>query len=647
MARPYIPANKSMELPEAILLPTDYQAFIHLSRYARWNEDAGRRETWEETVTRVKEFWLDRFPEKSAKIEEAFLAVLNLEVMPSMRTMMSAGKALDRDNVAGFNCAATAIDKPRKFDEVLYILMCGTGMGFSVERQFINKLPEVAEEFYETATTIVVADSKIGWSKAYRELISLLFQGQIPHWDVHKVRPAGARLKTMGGRASGPDPLVELFEFTIAKFRGAKGRKLTSLECHDVVCKIAEVVVVGGVRRSALISLSNLTDERMRVAKSGQWWEDNPQRALSNNSVAYTEKPDIGVFMREWKSLYMSKSGERGVFNREAAQRLLPERRAELGKHDWLCNPCSEIVLRNSQFCNLTEVVIRPDDTLRSLKRKVRLATFIGTLQSSLTNFRYLSKEWQKNTEDEALLGVSLTGIMDHYLLGDVKAKFLPSWLKTLKETAQQENKEQCKSIGVNASTAITCVKPSGTVSQLVDSSSGIHTRFSLYYIRTVRADNKDPLAKMMIQKGFPYEVDVMKQGSGLIFSFPVKAPKNAVVTNDVNAIDQLELWKMYQLNYTEHKPSVTVFVKEDEWMKVGAWVYENFAICSGVSFLPFSDHVYKQAPYQAITEKEYKEALSTMPKNVNWDDLGEYEKDDAALTNTKELACTAGGCEI
>jgi len=644
-----VSSDKPLDLPQAIPLPTDYQAFIHLSRYSRWIEEAGRRESWEETVDRVRNFWIGKFPDQHDEIDEAFDAVVKTEIVPSMRTLMSAGVPLERDNVAGFNCAYTAIDDMRRFDEILYILMCGTGMGFSVERQFITKLPEIPDEFYQTDTTIVVADSKIGWAKSYRELISLLYQGQIPRWDLSKVRAAGARLKTFGGRASGPKPLVDLFKFTVEVFKNAKGRKLQSLECHDLVCKIAEVVVVGGVRRSALISLSNLTDERMRNAKHGAWWEHNPQRALANNSVCYTEKPDIGIFMSEWKGLYDSKSGERGIFNRAAANAFIPDRRKELGEQAFGCNPCSEILLRSQQFCNLTEVIIRQDDTLASLKRKVRLATFIGTLQSTLTDFRYLSKGWQKNTAEEALLGVSLTGIMDNKVMsGQHDKKKLKRWLKEMKDEAVKENVKWSNTLGINPSMGITCVKPSGTVSQLVDSASGIHTRYSPYYVRTVRADKKDPLAQMMVDLHFPVEDDVMKPDTGWVFSFPHKSPDHAVIRDDVDVIEQLEMWKIYQEHWTEHKPSVTIFVKEHEWMAAGAWIYENFDICSGVSFLPHSDHSYEQAPYQECTEKEWKELRLRMPEKVDWSLLGQWESDDSALTNTKELACSAGGgCEL
>ena len=628
-------------------LKSSYEEFIALSRYARWREGDNRRETWTETVDRLITFWEGRFPEhKRVLRNEIQPAIFSTEIMPSMRSLMAAGKALDRDEVAGFNCSYVAVDNIRVFDEILYVLCCGTGLGFSAERQYITKLPTISEEFTDTDTTIVVGDSKIGWAKAYRELISMLYSGRIPKWDISKVRPAGAKLKTFGGRASGPKPLVDLFQFTIETFKRANGRKFNSLEVHDIVCKIADIVVVGGVRRSALISLSNLSDPRMRDAKTGQWWNDNPQRALANNSVCYTEKPDIGIFMEEWKSLYDSKSGERGIFNRDAANKLLPERRSALGYTEWGCNPCSEIVLRSKQFCNLTEVVVRTSDNLADLKRKVRLATILGTMQASLTNFRYLSSTWKKNTAEEALLGVSLTGIMDNLTMSGSKGvKVLESWLNEVRDEAVKTNEEWAVSIGVNVATAITAVKPSGTVSQLVDSSSGIHPRYSDYYIRTVRADNKDPLAQMMQAQGFPCEPDVMKPETGSIFSFPIKAPKGSVMRDDMSALEQCEIWKTYQLHWCEHKPSITVYVKEDEWLQVGSWVYDNFDIVSGISFLPHSDHSYQQAPYQEIDEAQYKELVGSMPK-ADWTALGEYEKEDTT-TSMKELACSGGACEI
>lgn len=625
----------------------EYSKFIHKSRYARWKSDDKRREEWDETIDRLMEFWEEERSEFSEVRDEMRKAIFDTDVMPSMRSMMTAGKALTRDHVAGYNCSYVAVDHPRVFDETMYILMCGTGLGFSVERQYINQLPEIAEEFHKTDTTIVVADSKIGWATAFRQLISLLYQGLIPKWDVSKVRPAGAKLKTFGGRASGPDPLVDLFRFSVAMFTQAAGRKLNSIECHDLMCKIADIVVVGGVRRSALISLSNLTDQRMRIAKQGQWWVSEPQRALANNSVAYTEKPDMAIFMDEWKALYMSKCGERGIFNREAAIKQQPERRAELGYTEYGCNPCSEIVLRSKSFCNLTEVVVRNNDTLETLKNKVRLATILGTFQSTLTKFRYLSSIWKKNCEEERLLGVSLTGIMDNpYMNGKNGEKLLKEWLVALRLTAIETNKEWADKLGINQAAAITCVKPSGTVSQLVDSASGIHPRYAPYYIRTVRADKKDPLAQLMVDKGFPVEEDIMKPETGLVFSFPVESPPESVFRDDMTAIEQLELWKIYQEKYCEHKPSITVYVEEDEWMLVGAWVYEHFDCISGVSFLPKENHTYAQAPYQEIDQEEYDILLKDMPMDIDWTELAAYENEDRT-EGIKEYACTGTSCEF
>ena len=643
-------------------LPSLYQSFIHLSRYSRWLPNENRRETWHETVKRYFDFFeehlLEQHNYKVSKKEREDLetAVSNLEIMPSMRALMTAGEALKRDNVAGYNCSFASSGRVRAFDEILYILMCGTGVGFSVERDFLNKLPTIAEEFEASDTTIVVQDSKMGWAKAYKELTSLLIGGQIPKWDVSKVRPAGARLKTFGGRASGPQPLDDLFTFTVEAYQRAAGRKLTSIECHDIICKIAEIVVVGGVRRSALISLSSLTDERMRDAKHGQWWVSDAQRALSNNSVAYKEKPEIGTFMEEWLSLYKSKSGERGIFNRDAAKKQTEkanEFRSSLGgdykhrevDHEFGTNPCSEIILRDKEFCNLTEIVVRGNDTKESLARKVRLATILGTWQSTLTNFKYLSSEWERNCKEERLLGVSMTGIMDSELTNGKKGN-LEKLLTELKTQAIVQNKMSAKKIGINESVAITCVKPSGTVSQLVDAASGIHARHNPYYIRTVRADVKDPLCIFMKEKGFPCEPDVMKPEHTMVFSFPMKTPKNAVFRTDMTALEQLNLWLTYQRSWCEHKPSVTISVKENEWMEVGAWVWEHFDEVSGVSFLPFSDHTYKQAPYQDCTEEEYKELLKALPKDIDWAELGDYEKEDNTA-GTQTFACSGNSCEV
>jgi len=646
-------------------LPSLYQSFIHLSRYSRWLPNENRRETWHETVKRYFDFFEEHLLEQhnykvsKKEREELETAVSNLEIMPSMRALMTAGEALKRDNVAGYNCSFASSGRVRAFDEILYILMCGTGVGFSVERDFLNKLPTIAEEFESSDTTIVVQDSKMGWAKAYKELTSLLIGGQIPKWDVSKVRPAGARLKTFGGRASGPQPLDDLFTFTVEAYQRAAGRKLTSIECHDIICKIAEIVVVGGVRRSALISLSSLTDERMRDAKHGQWWVSDAQRALSNNSVAYKEKPEIGTFMEEWLSLYKSKSGERGIFNRDAAKKQTEkanEFRSSLADeyrtfrhrevdHEFGTNPCSEIILRDKEFCNLTEIVVRGNDTKESLARKVRLATILGTWQSTLTNFKYLSSEWERNCKEERLLGVSMTGIMDSELTNGKKGN-LEKLLTSLKTEAIIQNKTSAKSIGINESVAITCVKPSGTVSQLVDAASGIHARHNPYYIRTVRADVKDPLCIFMKEKGFPCEPDVMKPEHTMVFSFPMKTPKNAVFRTDMTALEQLTLWLTYQRSWCEHKPSVTISVKESEWMEVGAWVWEHFDEVSGVSFLPFSDHTYKQAPYQDCTEEEYKELLKALPKDIDWAELGDYEKEDNTA-GTQTFACSGNSCEV
>tara|TARA_R100001082_G_scaffold27996_1_gene14028 strand:+ start:3848 stop:5791 length:1944 start_codon:yes stop_codon:yes gene_type:complete len=644
-------------------LPTTYQEYIHLSRYARWDYTLGRRETWDETVERYFNFFTEWLEDKHGfKLEngqrtELENAVKELNVMPSMRCLMTAGPALKKENVAGYNCSYIKVDSPRSFDEILYVLMNGTGVGFSVEEEYTSQLPTVPEELYDTDSVVVVADSKLGWAKAFKELVSLLYGGHIPKWDVSKVRPAGAPLKTFGGRASGPQPLTDLFTFTINTFKSSVGRKLKPIECHDIVCKTAEIVVVGGVRRSALISLSNLNDREMRFAKHGEWYTHNVQRALANNSVNYKEKPDVGTFMREWLSLYDSKSGERGIYNGMSAKKTveqLNERyKDEDGNNilrrdprsDFGTNPCSEIILRSREFCNLSEIVVRREDTRESLKEKVRSATILGTFQSTLTEFKYLSREWKRNCDEERLLGVSLTGIMDNPITNGTRSG-LKELLEELRDVAYETNKEWSEKLEIPASAAITCVKPSGTVSQLVDSASGIHARHNPFYIRTVRADKKDPLCKLMQEMGFPNEADVTKPEHTTVFSFPMKTPKGAVCRMDMTALEQLNLWKTYATSWCEHKPSVTISVKEDEWVDVAAWVYENFDSISGISFLPFSEHVYRQAPYQDCTEEEYKEALKAMPKNVDWAELSKYESQDYTIAS-QELACTAGGCEV
>ena len=631
-------------------LPTDYQSFIHKSRYAKYFDGKGR-ESWGETVGR----YMDNVVRKSlgeeltrivdhTDIRDLEEAILGQEIMPSMRAMMTAGPALDRDNTAGYNCSYLPVDDPKSFDEAMYILLCGTGVGFSVERQFIKKLPEVPDLF-DSESIVVVKDSKEGWAKGFRQVLALLWAGEIPKWDVSRVRPAGARLKTFGGRASGPAPLVELFNFAVSTFKGAQGRKLSSMECHDLMCFIGQIVVVGGVRRSAMISLSNLSDDRMRHAKSGQWWETAGHRALANNSVAYSEKPDMETFMREWLSLVESKSGERGIFNREASKKQAAKFGRRDSNYEFGTNPCSEIILRPYQFCNLTECVVRATDTLADLERKVRLATILGTIQSTMIKFPYLRKVWQNNTAEERLLGVSMTGIMDNPLMTQ-KNKGLNKTLEHLRSVAVSTNAEWAELLGIPASAAISCVKPSGTVSQLVDSASGIHARHSPYYIRTVRGDNKDPLTQFMIDQGIPNEPCVMKPDTTVVFSFPVKSPEKAVTRNDMSAVEQLELWLTYQRHWCEHKPSVTITVRDEEWMEVGAFVFEYFDEMSGVSFLPHSDHTYQQAPYQDCDESQYHAMLGSMPSKIDWELLNEYENEDNTIS-MQTMACSGDSCEI
>jgi ribonucleoside-diphosphate reductase alpha chain len=625
-------------------LPTDYQSFIHKSRYAKYFDGKGR-ESYGETVAR----YIDNVVRPAVKLDNSYIkdieqAILNQDIMPSMRAMMTAGPALDRDNTAGYNCSYLPVDDPKSFDEAMYILLCGTGVGFSVERQFISKLPEVPELF-ESESIVVVKDSKEGWAKGFRQVLALLWAGEIPKWDVSQVRPAGARLKTFGGRASGPAPLVELFNFAVSTFKAAQGRKLSSMECHDLMCFIGQIVVVGGVRRSAMISLSNLSDDRMRHAKSGQWWETAGHRALANNSVSYTEKPDMETFMREWLALVESKSGERGIFNREASKKQAAKFGRRDPNYEFGTNPCSEIILRPYQFCNLTECVVRATDTLKDLERKVKLATILGTIQSTMIKFPYLRKVWQKNTAEERLLGVSMTGIMDNPLMTSSN-KGLDKTLEHLRSIAVATNAEWAELLGIPASASISCVKPSGTVSQLVDSASGIHARHSPYYIRTVRGDNKDPLTQFMIDQGIPNEPCVMKPDSTVVFSFPVKSPEQAVTRNDMTAVEQLELWLTYQRHWCEHKPSVTISVRDGEWMDVGAFVYKYFDEMSGVSFLPHSDHTYQQAPYQDCTKEEYEEMLSKMPAKIDWELLNEYENEDNTVS-MQTMACSGDSCEI
>ena len=632
-------------------LPTQYQQYIHLSRYSRWDYEKGRRETWNETVDRYFRFFKEHLEENCSyqilpkTFKELKNAVLNLEIMPSMRCLMTAGPALKKENVAGYNCAYLHVDTPRSFDEILYVLMNGTGVGFSVEAKHVEKLPLVPDELHPTDTIIQVRDSKLGWAKAYRELVSLLYVGVVPELDLQKIRPAGSPLKTFGGRASGPEPLDALFKFTIESFKEARGRRLKPIECHDIITKIAEIVVVGGVRRSALISLSDLGDDQMRTAKSGRWWEENPQRALANNSTNYHTKPDVGTFLREWTALYESKSGERGIFSSYNSKKKCLElngRREE--REDFGTNPCSEIILRSREFCNLSEVIVRSEDKIEDLKRKVKLATILGTWQSTLTHFRYLNSDWKVNCEEERLLGVSLTGIMDNFILNKLSTD-LPVILDDLKKECIKTNKEWSRKLSINPASAITCVKPSGTVSQLVDSASGIHARHAPYYIRTVRSDLSDPIGKYMVDEGMPTEPDITSPNNVTVFSFPIKSPSKSVMRNSLSAIEQLKLWLVYAKSWCEHKPSCTISVKENEWPEVGAFVFDNFHSISGISFLPYSDHVYKQAPYQECSEKEYKELTKKLPL-LNWSKLSEYESIDHT-TSSQELSCTGNTCEI
>jgi len=632
-----------------------YESFIHKSRYARYLWEEGRRETWEETVLRYVNFWKDKGMINDKEGIEIANAIENLEVMPSMRSLMTAGPALDRDNMAGFNCSYIAVDHIRAFDEILYVLMCGTGVGFSVERQSVSKLPEVGESFEETDTIIKVADSKKGWAKAFKELISLLYAGQIPQWDLSKIREKGAPLKTFGGRSSGPDPLDALFSFTVSVFRAAAGRKLNSLECHDIVCKTAEVVVVGGVRRSALISLSNLSDDRMRGAKQGMWWETTGHRALANNSAVYTEQPDFEVFLKEMLALHESKAGERGIFSRLASKTQAARNGRRDIDHDFGTNPCSEIILRSAQVCNLSEVVVRSTDTFEDLNRKVRVAAILGTLQSTLTDFDYVRAVWKRNTEEERLLGVSLTGIMDHAILSGKETKGtafdhpnqpnLAKTLEKLKQTAVDTNKKWAEKLGIEQSTAITCVKPSGTVSQLVDSASGIHARFSDYYIRRVRNDLKDPVTAFLVEAGVPWEQDVMNPET-VVFSFPMKAPDGAVTVDEQTALSQLELWEVYQDSWCEHKPSVTVYYSDNEFLSIGQWLWDKLDKCSGVSLLPRTDHVYQQAPYEAIDRDAYETLCKEMPATLDWGLLDGMENGDNTI-GAQTLACTGSSCEL
>ena len=636
-----------------ISLPTAYQQVIHKTRYARWIEEDNRREDWHETVGRYVNYICESLEKyNNYKVDDLLKAkiekfILETKVVPSMRGLMTAGPALERDNTCLYNCSYLPVDSLRSFDEAMYILMCGTGVGYSVESKYVNQLPTINEHFENSSTVIVVDDSKAGWAKALRELIALLYQGQVPTWDTSNVRPAGARLKTFGGRASGPEPLERLFKFTVETVKAAAGRRLTPLEAHDIMCKIAEVVVVGGVRRSAMISLSDLEDRNMAAAKAGSWWEYSGQRALANNSAVYESKPSMEVFMAEWKSLYDSKSGERGIFSRDAARKVAAKNGRRDATSEFGTNPCSEIILRPFEFCNLTEVIVRDGDTLEDLLEKIEVATILGTFQSTFTRFKYLRKQWQKNCEEERLLGVSLTGQLGHKVLnGSEGHEKLIEWLETMRDKSVEVNKDFAEALGINQAAAITCVKPSGTVSQLANCSSGMHPWHNEFYARTIRADNKDPITTMLKEFGVINEPDIMKPSDTTVFTFPVKAPEGALTRKDLTAIEHLELWLVYQRSWSEHKPSITVSVKENEWMAVGAWVYDRMDELSGVSFLPYSDHTYQQAPYQDITESEYNELLAKTPETIDWTWLSYYEVSDTT-TGTQDLACSAGYCEV
>lgn len=619
-------------------IDTSMSSYIHLSKYARWKPGESRRETWEETVGRYTGFWKEHLD----GTEGLYEAILNKEVMPSMRALMTAGKALHIDNIAGYNCSAIAINNPRCFDEIFYLLMCGSGAGFSVERQYINDMPRIAEALHDTDTTIIVKDSKIGWAKALKELIALLYNGDVPKWDTSLIRPAGARLKTFGGRASGPEPLEDLFRYTVRLFKSAMGRKLNSIECHDLVCKIADTVIVGSVRRSACISLSNLTDDRMRRAKTGEWYLTNPQRMLANNSVAYTEKPDLISFLEEFRSLYESKAGERGLINKEALRRKA-EKCGREHKGDYLVNPCGEALLRDTGgLCNLSEVIVRQGDSLEVLKDKVRKATIIGTLQSTLTDFRYLRKVWKDNAEEERLLGVSLTGIMDHEILsGAAGSDVLIEYLTEMHSVCKETNKIWAEKLGIPESKQLTLVKPSGTVSQLCGTSSGIHPRFAPYYLRRVTQDAKDPLTNHMISQGIPHVVKDQK----VIFSFPIASPADAICAKDIGAIRQLEIWSIYQEHWCEGNPSQTIYYTDKDFLDVQSWVYTNWDNIGGLSFFPLDDYVYDRElqPYLEISKEEYVRAAANFP-TVDWSSLKEQED---CTTSSQEYACSGGSCEL
>lgn len=623
---------------------TPFQSFIFISRYSRWLPSHNRRESWDECVDRWWNYFTDKVP-TLAERPDVKEAILNLEVLPSMRSLMTAGIALDHDNTCLYNCSYLPIESVDSFAELFVILMNGTGTGYSVERQYTDKLPTVANKIVKNFDkVIVVEDSKEGWGNALKTLFNDLYSGKHPKWDLSKVRPSGARLKTFGGRASGPAPLDNLFKFLVKVFYNAQGRKLSALECHDTCCAIANAVIVGGVRRSAMISLSDLGDREIAMCKSGAWWEQAGFRSYANNSAVYRGKPPMGQFLEEWTSLYNSHSGERGMINRRALQ----EQAVKWGREkncEYGTNPCAEIILKPFEFCNLSTVVVRTDDTAASLKKKVELATIIGTVQSTFVKFPYLRPEWKKNCEEERLLGVSMTGIFDNKLTSGLEGKpKLVRLLENLRDHATATNLKWAEKLGINPSKSITCVKPEGTTSCLVDSASGLHPRYADYYFRRIRLDKKDPLYNLMKDQGVPCEDDVINPTSTAVFTFAMKAPRGTVTTEDLRALDHLDLWKTYQEHYCHHKPSVTVNYKDSEFLEVGNWLWENFDMATGIAFLPGGDnHTYAQAPFEQIDSATY----AAHPKvKVNFNDLMKYESEDNTEVG-KEFACSAGGCQI
>lgn len=627
---------------------TPYQDFIFYRTYSRWNDDLGRRETWQETVDRYMSFMRKNVGDKLTfeEYQEIREAILKHEVMPSMRLMWGAGGPTARCNVSAYNCSYLAIKELRDFAETLYLLCSGTGVGFSVEKAAVDQLPVVQPQKGVPSKYFVIDDSKEGWAEALHDCLHALFNGEDAIFDFSQIRPAGARLKTMGGRAAGPQPLMDLLEFTKEVVLARQGKKLRPIDVHDIMTKIGEIVVAGGVRRSAMISLSDLEDAEVQHAKDGRFWEHSAHRALANNSAVYKQKPTREEFLSEWDALRKSGSGERGIFNRGSLTEQVPARRL----FEWNgvvpalagTNPCGEIVLKDKQFCNLTEIVARAEDTEETLLKKARIATILGTYQSTLTDFKFLSSEWKRNCEDERLLGVSITGQWDSPAVRDEQV------LTRMKHVAQDTNSEYAKRFGINPSTAITCVKPSGTVGQLVNASPGLHARYSEYYLKRVRISVTDPLFKMLRDLGVPSHPEVGQGESTantFVLDFPIASPQGAVTADKLSAIAQLEHWLMMKRSWTEHNPSCTIYIKDGEWEQVRDWIYEHWDLVGGLSFLPYEDHVYELAPYTPISKEEYEKLASLFPK-IDFSVLTRYEKDDET-TGAQELACVAGGCEL